>query len=134
MNNRDQNKKPKLIHALQLKCVLCGKEPLLQKGSWFHFRQGCKACAYRYEREVGYFSGAAWVIGYGFIGFSALCCGLLGLFLFPSFSSYSLLGFTSMGSILAAIAFFPYSRSLWMFIDHSLHPLNPSERYLQEEP
>ena len=131
MTKHEQLSRPKLLNALKLKCVLCGEEPLLEKGSWFHFRKGCPNCAYHYEREEGYFSGAAWVIGYGFVGFSALCCGLTCLFLFPEFSSYTLLGFTSFGAILGAIAFFPFSRSLWMFIDHSLHPLNPSERTLQ---
>lgn len=125
--------KPKLIHALKLRCVLCGKEPLLQQGKWFQFRKGCTVCSYRYEREEGYFSGAAWVIGYGFVGFSALFCGLTALFLLPGLSSYALLTFTSIGSILAAVLFFPYSRSLWMFIDHYLHPLSSSEQNLQDE-
>ena len=133
MSNPEQISKPKLSYALRLKCVLCGREPLLRKGSWFHFREGCKECKYHYEREEGYFSGAAWVIGYGFVGFSGLCCGLSGLFLFPGVSSYTLVGFSSIGCILGAIGFFPFSRSLWMFIDHSLHPLNPSERSLREK-
>ena len=133
MNPQNQGNKPKLLHALKLKCVLCGKTPLLQEGSWFIFKQGCSECCYHYEREEGYFSGAAWIIGYGFVGFSALCCGLSALFLLPKMSSYALVGFTSVGAVLGAIAFFPFSRSLWMFIDHVLHPLSSSERTFQNK-
>ena len=66
--------KPNLWKALRLRCPYCGIEKLQKKGSWFQFREGCTTCGYRYERELGYYSGASWMINFP-------VTGLLGFFL-----------------------------------------------------
>lgn len=116
-------KKPKLLFALRLRCVLCGRHPLQKKGSWFTFNQGCSSCCYLYEREEGYFTGAAWVIGYGFLAVALLGFALITYTFFKSFSPMQILLTSVSLSLPSCLLFFPYSRSLWMYMDHYFHPL-----------
>jgi hypothetical protein len=124
-----------LRHALKLNCPLCGNHPLLRPKSHFEFAKGCPECKYFFEREEGYFSGAAWMIGYPIIGLSMLVGGLLVLQFWKNLDSYSvaLVGFAI--GIVFGIAAFPWFRSLWMVFDLYFQPLSKEEheRYADHE-
>lgn len=116
-----------LTHALKLRCPLCGQHSLLQPKSHFEFAPGCPHCKYFFEREEGYFSGAAWMVGYPIIGLSMLVGSLLVMHFWQNLDSYivALIGF--IVGILFGIAAFPWSRALWMVFDLYFQPLSEEE-------
>ena len=126
--------KPKISGILKLLCPYCLVTPLRKKGSWFIFRKGCKQCNYRYEREIGYFTGASWMIAYPFVSLSSLglTAILKGIF-FKSIDVILLISFVSFLSISFTVLATPYFKGIWLYFDHKMHPLNPSEDYYDKE-
>ena len=97
--------------------------------SWFKLRDRCPTCGYRFVREEGFWLGA-YVINFG-VGE-----GLIGVMLFV-FAFYAinnedaspvpwLIGGAVLG-VLAPIALFPLSRTVWAAFDLIMHPLEPAE-------
>jgi len=123
--------RPKFIAVLKLRCVLCGEEPLQKKGSWLIFRQGCPRCDYNYEREAGYFSGASWVIGYTFLVITVMIPMISLVILLPEINYLIIVGIGSLFAVFLGLLFSPFSKSLWMYLDHLFHPLKPEELKLK---
>ena len=124
----NQKHKPKLVNVLKLRCLICGEEPLQEKKSWLKFRKGCRQCGYLYEREDGYFTGASWVIGYGFISVISLAPAIFFIVKYPHISSNLILFIASIFACLSGFMFFPYSRSIWMYLDQIFHPIEDHEK------
>ena len=103
-----------LGRAVRLRCPRCGRTPLYRGAFAMHAR--CAACGLRYEREQGYFVGAI------YINYAATVVVAAGTVL----AADALLGLTlaeqlALGIAAAALvplAFFRYSRSVWLSVGY----------------
>lgn len=84
----------------------------------------CSACAYKFERENGYFLGAIY-INYGLTG-GILIAAVLFHFLIYELPPAVLIGAGVSFGLLFPTWFSRYSRSLFMALDLYYHP--PEER------
>lgn len=122
------NLKPKLSHALRLKCPYCGKTSLLKPGNPLEFGAGCEICDYKYEREIGYFSGASWMITYTVAALSAMVAGAIMVWKFSDKGDLIVAGVPAAFGGIAAVLFIPFGRALWMYSDHLVHPLHDADK------
>jgi hypothetical protein len=123
------NHKPSLFYALKLKCPYCGKTSLLARGKIIDFDRGCKPCGYRFEREIGYFSGASWMMNYTVAALMAMASGGYMVWKHSDASDFVIAGIPALIGAVAALVFIPWGRSLWMWLDHTIHPLNEADAY-----
>ena len=121
MKNSGDNK-PSLSAALKLNCVLCNSGPLQKKGCWFHFRDECINCHFIYEREEGYFTGAAWIVGYLLLIVTNIAPAIFIIVKRPDISSFTVISVASIFIVITNAFLFPFSRSLWMYIDLCFNP------------
>jgi uncharacterized protein (DUF983 family) len=118
--------------ALTRRCPYCGSRGIYE--SYFALREQCPRCGVRFEREEGYFLGAYALnlIAAEFIG--------LGLALFLIFKTdlrhLSLVWQEVIAVALAIafpVAFFPFSRTVWIAMDLIFYPPGQiAERQLRE--
>src|SRR5262245_11275954 len=116
-------KTPRLTSALRLRCPYCGVTPLRSPRAWSQFRDGCEICRYRFEREEGYFTGAAWIITYTAAVLPAVALGLWLLWRFPELDGRSVAAITAAVGAATALLLMPFGKALWLYTDHRLHPL-----------
>lgn len=119
---------PHLLNALRLKCLYCGHVSLLKPGNPLAFTSGCAACNYKYEREVGYFSGASWMITYTVSALSAMIAGAVMVWKYSDLGDLIVAGVPAFFGAVMALLFIPFGRSLWMYIDHFFHPLTDADK------
>ena len=119
---------PSFIKALRLKCLYCGTVSLLKPGNPLAFNDGCAACNYKYEREVGYFSGASWMITYTVAALSAMIAGALMVWKYSDMGDLVVAGVPAVFGAVMALLFIPFGRSLWMYVDHFFHPLTDADK------
>jgi len=127
MSPATQNK-PNILHALRLRCPHCGKTPLLKSGSFIEFGVGCQPCNYNYERELGYFSGASWMMNYAFASIMAMLAGGYMVWKHSEAGDLIVAGIPALFGGVGAFLFIPWGRSLWMWLDHTLHPLTEADQ------
>lgn len=120
--------KPSLLKALKLKCPYCGNTPLLKTGKFLDFGIGCATCNYKYEREIGYFSGASWMITYTVAALSAMIAGAIMVWKFSDQGDMVVAGVPAAFGGIAAVLFIPFGRAIWMYIDHTFHPLTDADK------
>lgn len=94
----------------------------------------CPRCGLAFERAEG-----AWTASLGInTVVSSICVFalLIGIFLltYPSVPIAAMLIAAATVAVLVPIAFFPYSKTLWLAIDLGLHPLDPGETLDRNEP
>jgi uncharacterized protein (DUF983 family) len=103
-----------LGRALRLRCPRCGGTPLY--AGPFRMHPECAECGLRYEREAGYFVGAIYV------NYAATVAIAAGTVLVLDWTvGLTLAQQLIVGVLLAALvplAFFRYSRSLWLCLDY----------------
>ncbi len=118
--------------AFTLRCPNCGSRALLR--SWFHLEPTCPHCGLRVEREGGHFTGSmtvnlvvtqtAWV--------AFLVITLLSTW--PNWPVTLLQWGSIVVMILVPIAFFPFSKMLWIAFDLLFRPHRASEETGRGEP
>lgn len=123
-----QKNKPSLMNALRLRCLYCGQTPLLQRGHFINFDLGCAQCNYKFEREIGYFSGASWMMNYTFATLVAMAAGAYMVWKHSDKGDFIVAGVPALLGALAAFIFIPWGRSLWMWFDHTFHPLTEADK------
>lgn len=121
------NSKPNLLYALRLRCVHCGQTPLLKKGSFLTFEDGCQTCNYKYEREAGYFSGASWMMNYTFAALMAMISGAYMVWKHSDAGDLVVAGVPALFGGTAAVLFIPWGRAFWIWFDHLFHPLTSAD-------
>ena len=107
--------------ALRLRCPNCGGRPVFV--TWSHLVPNCPVCGLGFERgEQGYWLGA-----YFFnlmaveVAFTVWVVGFL-LWTWPS-PPWQLFQYTTLGLMLVVpIAFFPYSKTLFLAFDLLVRP------------
>jgi uncharacterized protein (DUF983 family) len=117
-----------IVRGLTRRCPLCGSGGLFT--GWFRMRERCPRCRYRFEREEGFFLGA-YVVNLGVTEGLLLLVGVVPcIALLAANPDASLLPFVLTGlaaAVLAPIAFYPFSRTLWSAIDLILRPVDSVE-------
>jgi len=102
------------------RCPRCLRGPVFRK--LFRMNSACPMCAYDFEREEGYFTGAM------YISYTLALVVLFGLFLIavPFWHNYSMGGVWTLFAIitppflLMVPVLFRYSRVLWLHLDYVL--------------
>lgn len=104
---------------VNMRCPECKKGIVYRNG--MDMNRLCPSCGIEFEREPGYFSGAIWIA-------SLLATPVMFFLMFGFFYFFRDLHPTVPG-LLAALAFIPLvpitiklSRSIWMYLDHQMHP------------
>jgi uncharacterized protein (DUF983 family) len=118
-----------LKRAITRRCPQCGSKGIFK--NYLELRDRCPTCAYRFDREEGYFLG-----GYALNVFAVGAIPLILLVLFLIYTDYSWvtleLIFIPM-AILLPLILFPYTRTFWMVIDLMLDPNEHTEKQLRHE-
>jgi len=116
-----------LARAMRLRCPHCGKGRVMEP--WFGVRERCPACGLRFERdeEHEYWLGAYTL---NFITTEVVfAAGLLVVLMLtwpePPWSAILWGGAAQM--IVTPIAFYPFSRALWLAIDLVFRPATPQD-------
>ena len=103
-----------LLRGLRLRCPRCG-ETRLYAGP-FRMHEVCAACGMRYERESGYFVGAIYVNYAVTVAVAAGTVLILDWWIGLALAQQLAVGITL--AALVPLAFFRYSRSLWLCLDY----------------
>ncbi|MCA1691458.1 MAG: DUF983 domain-containing protein [Acidimicrobiales bacterium] len=117
-----------LARGLVRRCAVCGGGGLFL--TWFRMRDRCPRCSYKFEREEGFFLGA-------YVLNLAVTEGLLILFaiipsivIFAGDSDVSIVPLLISGLIAAVggpLAFYPFSKTLWVAIELSFRSVDAGE-------
>lgn len=114
-----------LSRGFRKRCPRCGKGRAFE--SYFTMARACSVCAYPFERESGYWTGAMIV--------NIATCELWFLVLFltvvfttmPGVAWQPLLAVALVTNGLLPVVFYPFSKTIWMALDLYLHPLEAHE-------
>ena len=107
-----------LVRGLRLRCPRCGAKTLFRKG--FAMHDNCRVCAYRFEREQGYYVGAMY-INYG-VTVLIIVPGYFALEWWTEFTLGQQLALWSGVGILLPLVFFRHARGLWLGFDYIFNP------------
>lgn len=111
---------PLLVRGLRQRCPVCGKGKIFS--GFFKTYERCPACHFIYEREPGYYSGAVAIN----LIVSELLIAVIAIPLAAS-QTIPLVYLIILGvtlPVLLPIFFYRPTKSLWMALDHLLHPIN----------
>lgn len=112
-----------LTRGLLLRCPVCGQGKLFS--GLFKMNKQCPYCHFTFEREEGYFTSS---MAINLVVSELLVTAFaLPLAANPSIPILPILLIGAPFALLLPLLFFPHSRSLWLAMDHYLHPLNRDE-------
>lgn len=108
-----------LWRGLRQRCPVCGKGKIFKR--FFATYERCPICHFVYEREPGYYTGAMAVN----LVVTELLIAVVAV---PAAASqaFSIPAMVAIGILLCVglpLLFFRPTKSLWMSIDHMLHPV-----------
>lgn len=106
-------------------CPVCGSGDLFRR--WFSMAERCPRCGLRFERIEGHWTGDLGINT--IVSFGALLVTLLvGTFAtYPDVPGVALFIASLAVAALTPLAFFPFSKTLWLVIDLLMRPLEPGE-------
>ena len=113
--------------GLTRRCPRCGSGHLFRR--WFTIVERCPRCGLRFEREEGYWAGALAInIAVAFTVF--ILVFVVGIALTaPDIPVVELLVILVPLMIIVPIAYYPFSKTLWMAVDRAvLQHMDPRER------
>ncbi len=106
-----------LWRGLRRKCPRCGTGSLFHR--WFRMDADCPNCQLHFEREPGYWVGAV-AINTAVVGFLfAIVLIVFSAATVPDIPWVTLLAAEIPLMALGPIAFYPYSKTLWVAIDRA---------------
>ena len=110
---------------MRRRCPRCGRRGIF--ASYFDLEQNCPRCGLHFERESGYWVGA--MIMVTTLTFSLFIILLVGgmLLTWPDVPWGWLLGITIGANLTAPIVAYARSKTIWLALDLSWHPLEPAE-------
>ena len=115
-----------LGRACRLRCPRCGCGPVCD--GWFGVHAHCAACRFRFDRgESGYFIGAMLfnLIAAELVFAVALAVALVLTWPTPPWDAMLYAAVPLM--ILMPLAFFPFSRAIWIACDLVIRPPQPHD-------
>jgi uncharacterized protein (DUF983 family) len=109
------------------RCPRCGHGHLFHR--WFTIVERCPSCGLRFEREEGYWAGAL-AINIGVTAAVFVVVFVVGLaFTIPDVPVVELLTVLVPLMIVVPIAYYPFSKTLWMAVDRAfLQHMDRNER------
>ena len=112
--------------AARRACPVCGSKGVFE--TWFKLRDRCPRCRYDFTREPGYWVTAI-IVNMAVIEglFLLLFIGVV-IFTAPDVNWPLILTAGIVMNVVFPIFFFPYSKTLWMALDLSVHPLSDEDR------
>ncbi|HEX6299057.1 MAG TPA: DUF983 domain-containing protein [Acidimicrobiia bacterium] len=110
--------------GLRRRCPRCGERAF---EGWFRMREHCSRCGLRFEREPGYWVGAVIINTTAIFATFLLVFGGMVLATYPNVPWGLVLGVTAIANIVVPIVFYPISKSLWLGMELSWHPLEDEE-------
>lgn len=113
-----------ISRALRRRCPRCGDKAF---ASFFEMREHCARCGLRFEREQGYWVGAMIINTTITFGTFVLVFGGAILITWPDVPWAAVLAVTIIANLLIPIWFYPLSKTLWMALELSWHPLETDE-------
>jgi len=113
--------------GLTRRCPRCGSGHLFH--GWFTIVERCPRCDLKFEREQGYWSGAL-AINIAVTGAVFVLVLVIGLALtIPDVAVVEILAVLVPLMIILPIAYYPFSKTLWMAVDRALlQHMDPRER------
>ncbi len=112
--------------ALRLRCPACAGGPLF--ASWFRIRDTCPGCGLALARhEEGYYLGAMALNLFVSEALFALLLVGVAVWTWPDVPWDTILFVSVVLMILAPVAFFPFSRTLWLAFDLLVRPVTRGE-------
>ena len=113
--------------GLTRRCPRCGMGHLFRR--WFTLIDDCPRCDLHFERESGYWTGAMAVNITVAGGIFAVAFIAMLAFTIPDVPVAALLAVFVPIMIVLPIAFYPFSKTIWMAFDRAvLQQLDPRER------
>ncbi len=106
-----------LWRATLLRCPICGKSKLFQRG--FKMYDRCPHCGWQFEREEGYWTGA---MGVNLVVTELLIAVVVVPLAAIQVPLVPLLIFGAPMPVLLPILFYRHSKAYWMTIDFRVHP------------
>jgi len=112
-----------LGRGLLKRCPICGTGTLFTR--WFRMKERCPGCGYRFEREEGFFLGA-YVINLAIAQTLVILLAIVPLIVrLASDPDAAILPFVLgglVGAVVAPIALYPWSKTIWTAFDLMLRP------------
>jgi uncharacterized protein (DUF983 family) len=116
-----------LGRSITRRCPRCGSRGIF--ANWAALEEFCPTCGFKFEREPGYWVGAL-IINMAVALFVFLLTLVGGMVLFWPDVPWNLLSVATIGVMLfVPIAFYPWSKSIWMAIELSYHKLEEKEQF-----
>ena len=112
-----------LRRGLAKRCPLCGSGGLFT--GWFRMRERCPGCGYLFEREEGFFLGAYVInlaIAEGLVILLAVVPTIVLLARNPDTDVVPILIAGLVGAVVAPMAFYPFSKTIWTAFDLIMRP------------
>jgi uncharacterized protein (DUF983 family) len=117
-----------LWRGITRRCGRCGEGHLFR--GWFHLRERCPRCGYRFAREAGAFTGVYFVniavteaLMFAVLMVYALWRGISG----SEAPLWPFLTGCVVFSVAAPVVFYPFAASTWAAVDLVMRPLDPVE-------
>jgi uncharacterized protein (DUF983 family) len=114
--------------GLTRRCGRCGQGRLFH--GWFHMRERCPRCGYRFSREAGSFTGVYLVniavtesLMFAVLMAYALWRGITG----SDAPLWPFLTGCVAFAVVAPVFFYPFAASTWAAMDLVMRPLDPVE-------
>lgn len=115
---------PPFVRALSRRCPVCGARRVFRR--WMNMAETCPGCDHRFERHEGYWIGAVAINTVATLaGFTA---GLITVLLAtrPDVPWTTLTIGGAVFNLVFPIAFYPISKTLWVALETTIHPLGRS--------
>lgn len=90
-------------------------------------RKHCPRCGLRFEREPGYWVGAVTINTIVIFGTFLLVFGGMVVLTWPDVPWATVLVVTALANVLVPTFFYPMSKTVWLALEMSWHPLEPEE-------
>lgn len=117
--------RPRLRHALALRCPLCGWRPITS--AWGDIVDTCPGCGHTFAAEEGYWVGALIINMAAVIGVFAVLFGGALLLTWPNVP-WNAVTIGCAGAMAAtSIWFYPRSKTLWVWLDLRAHPYSSED-------
>lgn len=115
-----------LARALARRCLRCGSGGIFRR--WLDLVERCPRCGYDFDREEGYWIGAL-IVNTGATQLLFFAVFLGGMWLtWPDVPWNALLVGSLASIIIFPIVFYPWAKTLWLWLDFLLHPVDKSPR------
>jgi len=102
---------------ITLKCPKCGQGNLYS--GFFKMHNSCTSCAFKFERQEGYFTSAIFI---GNFLYALIVAPTLLIMSTLDIAVWKIALTLGLFSTVAIPLVFHYARSIWLYIDFMIHP------------